>query len=101
MAPARLPLVVVVIAVAGLLLAAPPAGAALPRVAHAPKAGGTLAVLAVGDWGRRGQFNQTLVAQQVKVKPGVNLSSISRTCRMRAYVASLCLYVSRSFCFRK
>ena len=89
MAPARLPLVVVVTAVAGLLLAAPPAGAALPRVAHAPKAGGTLAVLAVGDWGRRGQFNQTLVAQQVKVKPGVNLSSISRTCRMRAYVASL------------
>jgi len=69
MAPAGLLLVGVVAAVAGLLLAA--AAAALPRVEHPPKAGGTLAVLAVGDWGRRGQFNQTLVARQVKVKPGV------------------------------
>ena len=68
MAPVGLLLVGVVTAVAGLLLEA----AALPRVEHPPKAGGTLAVLAVGDWGRRGQFNQTLVAQQVKVKPGVN-----------------------------
>jgi tartrate-resistant acid phosphatase type 5 len=36
-------------------------------VEHAPtKADGSLAILAVGNWGRRGQFNQTLVAQQVK-----------------------------------
>ncbi|KAG2562587.1 hypothetical protein PVAP13_8KG273600 [Panicum virgatum] len=68
MAPVGLLLVGVVTAVAGLLLeAAAPASATLPRVEHPPKAGGTLAVLAVGDWGRRGQFNQTLVAQQMGV----------------------------------
>ena len=61
----RLSFLVVVAGAAALLLAAP-ADAALPRVEHAPtKADGSLAVLAVGDWGRRGQFNQTLVAQQV------------------------------------
>ncbi|KAL6654119.1 hypothetical protein ACP70R_007584 [Stipagrostis hirtigluma subsp. patula] len=41
-----------------------PACAELPQVEHAPKDDGTLAILAVGDWGRRGQFNQTLVAEQ-------------------------------------
>ncbi|RLM68854.1 purple acid phosphatase 3-like [Panicum miliaceum] len=65
MAPAGLLLVVVATAAAAALLLAAPAGAALPRVEHAPKADGTLVVLAVGDWGRRGQFNQTLVARQM------------------------------------
>lgn len=66
-APAHeLLLIVVMSAAAAALLLALPADAALPRVEHAPKAAeGSLAVLAVGDWGRRGQFNQTLVAQQV------------------------------------
>jgi tartrate-resistant acid phosphatase type 5 len=60
-------LVVVAGAAASALLLASPADAALPRVEHAPtKADGSLAILAVGDWGRRGQFNQTLVAQQVQ-----------------------------------
>ncbi|CAD6256783.1 unnamed protein product [Miscanthus lutarioriparius] len=72
MAPAhdlwRLMLLVAVSAVAVALLLAPRADAALPRVEHAPtKADGSLAILVVGDWGRRGQFNQTLVAQQMGV----------------------------------
>lgn len=58
-------LLLIVVNAAAMLLAPPAGAAALPRVVHAPKADGTLAILAVGDWGRRGQFNQTLVAQQV------------------------------------
>ena len=69
-------LLVAVSAVAVALLLAPRADAALPRVEHAPtKADGSLAILVVGDWGRRGQFNQTLVAQQVK-KQAVNSVSL-------------------------
>jgi hypothetical protein len=98
MAPAELLLVVVVTAAAALLLAAP-ASAALPRVLHAPKADGTLAVLAVGDWGRRGQFNQTLVAQQVKVKQGVNKSLQPRriaSMRQRlVYVLRMLMFLDR------
>lgn len=44
-----------------------PAAAELPRVEHAPKDDGSLTVLAVGDWGRRGEYNQTLVASQMGV----------------------------------
>jgi tartrate-resistant acid phosphatase type 5 len=63
---ARVGIVLVVVVTAAALLLAPGV-AALPRVEHAPKAAdGSLAILVVGDWGRRGQFNQTLVAQQVK-----------------------------------
>ncbi|WVZ51291.1 hypothetical protein U9M48_002447 [Paspalum notatum var. saurae] len=58
--------VVAAVAAAVLLLVAP-AAAELTRVEHLPKAEGSLAVLAVGDWGRRGQYNQTLVAQQMGV----------------------------------
>ncbi|CAN6363123.1 unnamed protein product [Urochloa humidicola] len=65
--PVALMLVIVSAAAAALLMAAP-AAAALPRVEHSPKAAdGSLAILVVGDWGRRGQFNQTLVAQQMGV----------------------------------
>ncbi|KAJ1275811.1 hypothetical protein BS78_05G165400 [Paspalum vaginatum] len=63
---AALLLLLVAVSVAVVLLA-PPAGAAFPRVQHPPKADGSLAILAVGDWGRRGQFNQTLVAKQMGV----------------------------------
>lgn len=55
----------VVAAAASLLLLVAPLAAELTRVEHPPKSEGSLAILAVGDWGRRGQFNQTLVAQQV------------------------------------
>ena len=50
-----------------LLLLLSPATAELQRVQHAPKDDGSLTVLAVGDWGRGGQYNQTLVADQVCV----------------------------------
>jgi hypothetical protein len=50
------------------LLLLSPAAAELQRVQHAPKDDGSLTVLAVGDWGRGGQFNQTIVAEQVYVK---------------------------------
>ncbi|KAL6842881.1 hypothetical protein ACP4OV_027194 [Aristida adscensionis] len=43
------------------------AGAELTVVEHTPKVDGSLAILVVGDWGRRGQFNQTLVAEQMGV----------------------------------
>lgn len=55
---------VLTLAVAGMLLVAK-TGAELTQVEHTPKTKGSLAILAVGDWGRRGQFNQTLVAEQV------------------------------------
>nr|CAB3489992.1 unnamed protein product [Digitaria exilis] len=42
--------------------------AELPRLEHPPtKADGSLTVLAVGDWGRRGQFNQSMVAEQMGI----------------------------------
>ncbi|KAM0910562.1 hypothetical protein ACQ4PT_014061 [Festuca glaucescens] len=50
--------------VSALLLLSPVA-AELQQVQHAPKEDGSLTVLAVGDWGRGGQFNQTLVAKQL------------------------------------
>jgi tartrate-resistant acid phosphatase type 5 len=54
----------VALLVSALLLLSP-AEAELQRVQHAPKEDGSLTVLAVGDWGRGGQYNQTLVAEQV------------------------------------
>ena len=56
---------IVAAAAALLLLLVAPSAAELTRVEHPPKTEGSLAILAVGDWGRKGQFNQTLVAQQV------------------------------------
>lgn len=64
---ASLLLTVIVAAAASLLLLLAPSAAELTRVEHPPKNEGSLAILAVGDWGRRGQFNQTLVAQQMGV----------------------------------
>ncbi|PAN43000.1 hypothetical protein PAHAL_8G203500 [Panicum hallii] len=44
------------------------AAAELPRLEHLPsKEDRSLALLAVGDWGRRGQFNQSLVAEQMGI----------------------------------
>ncbi|MQL70215.1 hypothetical protein Taro_002535 [Colocasia esculenta] len=39
--------------------------AKLPRVEHPPMADGSLSLLVVGDWGRRGLYNQTEVATQM------------------------------------
>ncbi|KAG0497597.1 hypothetical protein HPP92_002288 [Vanilla planifolia] len=47
----------------GLLLS--PSSAELPRFEHPVKCDGSLSFLVVGDWGRKGEFNQTLVAYQM------------------------------------
>ena len=39
--------------------------AELERFEHPPKADGSLSTLVIGDWGRRGTYNQSLVALQV------------------------------------
>ncbi|KAK3120333.1 hypothetical protein QOZ80_9AG0685930 [Eleusine coracana subsp. coracana] len=56
----------VTLVVAAVLLVAQ-TGAELTQVEHTPKTEGSLAILAIGDWGRLGQFNQTLVAEQMGV----------------------------------
>ena len=40
--------------------------AALPRLAHPAKGDGSLSLLVVGDWGRKGTYNQSRVAVQVR-----------------------------------
>jgi tartrate-resistant acid phosphatase type 5 len=56
----------VVLAVAAALLCAP-AAAELPRIQHASaKNDGSLSLLVVGDWGRKGTHNQSRVADQVR-----------------------------------
>ncbi|QCD89504.1 purple acid phosphatase 3-like [Vigna unguiculata] len=42
-----------------------PVFAELQRVQHQPKHDGTLNFLVVGDWGRKGKYNQSLVATQM------------------------------------
>ncbi|KAH1097904.1 hypothetical protein J1N35_014825 [Gossypium stocksii] len=49
----------------GLLLVSPLANAELERVEHAAKADGSLSFLVVGDWGRKGLYNQSQVALQI------------------------------------
>ncbi|VAH49482.1 unnamed protein product [Triticum turgidum subsp. durum] len=58
--------VIAIVLVSALVLLSPVA-AELQRVQHSPKEDGSLTVLAVGDWGRGGQYNQTLVAEQMGV----------------------------------
>ncbi|KAJ1275805.1 hypothetical protein BS78_05G164800 [Paspalum vaginatum] len=61
------PMIAVLTVVLAAAVAAPRGSAELPRLEHPPKADGSLTVLAVGDWGRRGQFNQSLVAEQMGI----------------------------------
>ncbi|XP_021742334.1 purple acid phosphatase 8-like [Chenopodium quinoa] len=41
--------------------------AKLPKFKHATKQDGSLSLLVVGDWGRKGAYNQTLVANQMGI----------------------------------
>jgi tartrate-resistant acid phosphatase type 5 len=43
-----------------------PAAAELERLEHPAKNDGSLSLLVVGDWGRNGTYNQTMVAEQVR-----------------------------------
>jgi tartrate-resistant acid phosphatase type 5 len=42
------------------------ANAELQKFTHTPKPDGSLSFLVVGDWGRRGEYNQSDVALQVR-----------------------------------
>jgi len=53
-----------VLALAALLCA--PAAAELARLEHPAKNDGSLSLLVVGDWGRKGTYNQSRVAEQVR-----------------------------------
>jgi len=55
--------VLTVLAVAALGCA--PAAAELPLVEHPAKNDGSLSLLVIGDWGRKGAYNQSKVAQQM------------------------------------
>ena len=50
----------------------------LRRFQHAPKADGSLSFLVLGDWGRRGAFNQSQVALQVHVHQSWSRQTLSR-----------------------
>ncbi|GJN08518.1 hypothetical protein PR202_ga26450 [Eleusine coracana subsp. coracana] len=56
--------VLVFLGVVAALLCAP-ATAELHRLEHPAKDDGTLSLLVVGDWGRKGTYNQSLVAEQM------------------------------------
>uniref|UniRef100_A0ACD6AED1 Uncharacterized protein n=1 Tax=Avena sativa TaxID=4498 RepID=A0ACD6AED1_AVESA len=58
-------LVMLLLIVAVATAAAVPAE--LPRLEQSPKADGSLTILAVGDWGRHGEFNQSRVATQMGI----------------------------------
>ncbi|URD82130.1 Purple acid phosphatase, partial [Musa troglodytarum] len=55
----------VLLAAATLMLALLPCSAELQRFERPAKADGSLSLLVVGDWGRKGQFNQSQVAAQM------------------------------------
>jgi tartrate-resistant acid phosphatase type 5 len=56
-------LVLAFVAVAALCCA--PGAAELPRLEHPSNSDGSLKLLVVGDWGRKGTHNQSRVAEQV------------------------------------
>ena len=61
--PANMGLVLAFVAVAALCCA--PGAAELPRLEHPANNDGSLKLLVVGDWGRKGTHNQSRVAEQV------------------------------------
>ena len=62
--PAKMGLVLAFVAVAALCCA--PGAAELPRLEHPANNDGSLKLLVVGDWGRKGACNQSRVAEQVR-----------------------------------
>ncbi|KAJ4814911.1 Purple acid phosphatase [Rhynchospora pubera] len=54
--------------------------AGLTTIEHSLKEDGSLAILVVGDWGRKGTYNQSLVAQQMgKVGKGLDIDFVIST----------------------
>ncbi|CAN6290088.1 unnamed protein product [Urochloa humidicola] len=56
---------VALLAVVAFFLCCDTAAAALPRLGHPAKSDGSLSLLVVGDWGRKGTYNQSRVAEQM------------------------------------
>ncbi|CAN6313458.1 unnamed protein product [Urochloa humidicola] len=54
-----------ILAAAAFLCHCDPAAAALPRLEQPAKSDGSLSLLVVGDWGRKGAYNQSRVAEQM------------------------------------
>ncbi|CAL4938464.1 unnamed protein product [Urochloa decumbens] len=54
-----------ILAAAALLCDCDTAAAALPLLDHPAKSDGSLSLLVVGDWGRKGAYNQSRVAEQM------------------------------------
>lgn len=57
----------VLLAAAMVMPALLPCSAELPLFERPAKADGSLSLLVVGDWGRKGQFNQSQVAAQANL----------------------------------
>jgi tartrate-resistant acid phosphatase type 5 len=66
MANARAGMAAALALLAAAALCCGTAAAALPRLEHPARNDGTLSLLVVGDWGRGGTHNQSLVAEQVR-----------------------------------
>ncbi|CAH2045825.1 unnamed protein product [Thlaspi arvense] len=63
-----------------ILLSAGNTTAELPRLVQPPKSDGTLSFLVVGDWGRRGSYNQSQVALQMgKTGKDLNIDFVIST----------------------
>jgi hypothetical protein len=45
----------------------------LTRIEHSLKNDESLAILVIGDWGRKGNYNQSLVAEQVLINDKLSL----------------------------
>lgn len=63
-----MPLAALLITVLALQLSAAACGE-LPVVEHPVEPGGPLRLMVVGDWGRKGRYNQSRVAEQVPCVP--------------------------------
>uniref|UniRef100_A0A0D9VRP7 Purple acid phosphatase n=1 Tax=Leersia perrieri TaxID=77586 RepID=A0A0D9VRP7_9ORYZ len=62
------------------MLAATATAAGLVRVEHPAKNDGSLSLLVVGDWGRKGEYNQSRVAEQMgKVGEKLNIDFVIST----------------------
>ncbi|KAJ1298060.1 hypothetical protein BS78_01G424300 [Paspalum vaginatum] len=67
-------------ALLAMLLLCAPAAAELPRLEHPAKNDGSLSLLVVGDWGRKGSYNQSRVADQMgKVGDRLNIDFVIST----------------------
>jgi hypothetical protein len=86
--------------VAMTALCCAPGAAELPRLDHPARSDGSLKLLVVGDWGRKGTHNQSRVADQVTAAPSYTfLVPNFRLLQVSAYFKHLGL--QRRYCSSK